>query len=221
MSNPDLRRYEKELRASVKGFRLRRRLHRSFRQAVMPFLEETAAPSYEELTAAFGPPDQMAQDLLRTMANPPQPLRRGQKVGIVLVACLIVVGIGVGAFSWWNAPEDEVTLSDGSSYTDDVLLPNFAFKIDETFTNWEIPWQQSPDCPTYLLLLHNTHTAVTTVTVQYAALHPPHTIEVPPRPTRAFLVEDAQPGEHILSFSSSDGSLSGTFQVLVALPANL
>ena len=70
MSNPDLRRYEKELRASVKGFRLRRRLHRSFRQAVMPFLEETAAPSYEELTAAFGPPDQMAQDLLRTMANP-------------------------------------------------------------------------------------------------------------------------------------------------------
>lgn len=55
MSNPDLRRYEKELRASVKGFRLRRRLHRSFRQAVMPFLEETAAPSYEELTAAFGP----------------------------------------------------------------------------------------------------------------------------------------------------------------------
>ena len=79
MSNPDLRRYEKELRASVKGFRLRRRLHRSFRQAVMPFLEETAAPSYEELTAAFGPPDQMAQDLLRTMANPPQPLRRGQK----------------------------------------------------------------------------------------------------------------------------------------------
>ena len=45
MSNPDLHRYEKELRASVKGFRLRRRLHRSFRQAVMPFLEETAAPA--------------------------------------------------------------------------------------------------------------------------------------------------------------------------------
>lgn len=221
MSNPDLRRYEKELRASVKGFRLRRRLRHAFRQATLPLLEETPSPSYEELSAAFGPPDQMAQDLLRTMANPPQPLRRGQKAGIALVACLIVVGIGVGAFSWWNAPEDEVTLSDGSSYTDDVLLPNFTFEIDETFTNWEIPWQQSPDCPTYLLLLHNTHTAVTTVTVQYAALHPPHTIEVPPRSTRAFLVEDAQPGEHILSFSSSDGSLSGTFQVLVALPANL
>lgn len=187
----------------------------------MPFLEETAAPSYEELTAAFGPPDQMAQDLLRTMANPPQPLRRGQKVGIVLVACLIVVGIGVGAFSWWNAPEDEVTLSDGSSYTDDVLLPNFAFKIDEAFTNWEIPWQQSSDCSIYLLLIHNTNTVVTTVTVQYAALRPPHTIEVPPRSTRAFLVEDARPGEHTISFSSPDGSLSGTFQVLVALPSNL
>lgn len=221
MSNPDLRRYEKELQASVKGFRLRRRLRHSFRQATLPLLEETPSPSYEELTAAFGPPDQMAQDLLRTMANPPQPLRRGQKVGIALAACLVVVGIGVGAFFWWNAPEDEVTLSNGSSYTDDILLSNFSFKIDETFTNWEIPWQQSPDCPTYLLLLHNTHTAVTTVTVQYAALHPPHTIEVPPRSTRAFLVEDAQPGEHILSFSSSDGSLSGTFQVLVALPANL
>ncbi|HIY33226.1 MAG TPA: DUF4448 domain-containing protein [Candidatus Evtepia faecavium] len=221
MSNPDLRRYEKELQASVKGFRLRRRLRHSFRQATLPLLEETPSPSYEELTAAFGPPDQMAQDLLRNMANPPQPLRRGQKAGIALAACLVVVGIGVGAFFWWNAPEDEVTLSNGSSYTDDILLSNFSFKIDETFTNWEIPWQQSPDCPTYLLLLHNTHTAVTTVTVQYAALHPPHTIEVPPRSTRAFLVEDAQPGEHILSFSSSDGSLSGTFQVLVALPSNL
>ena len=215
MSNPDLRRYEKELQASVKGFR------HSFRQATLPLLEETPSPSYEELTAAFGPPDQMAQDLLRNMANPPQPLRRGQKVGIVLVACLIVVGIGVGAFSWWNAPEDEVTLSDGSSYTDDVLLPNFAFKIDEAFTNWEIPWQQSSDCSIYLLLIHNTNTVVTTATVQYAALRPPHTIEVPPRSTRAFLVEDARPGEHTISFSSPDGSLSGTFQVLVALPSNL
>lgn len=118
-------------------------------------------------------------------------------------------------------PEDEVTLSDGSSYTDDVLLPNFAFKIDEAFTNWEIPWQQSSDCSIYLLLIHNTNTVVTTVTVQYAALRPPHTIEVPPRSTRAFLVEDARPGEHTISFSSPDGSLSGTFQVLVALPSNL
>lgn len=221
MSNPDLRRYEKELQASVKGFRLRRRLRHAFRQATLPLLEETPSPSYEELTAAFGPPGQMAQDLLRTMANPPQPLRRGQKAGIALVACLIVVGIGVGAFSWWNAPEDEVTLSDGSSYTDDVLLPNFTFEIDETFTNWEIPWQQSSDCSIYLLLIHNTNTVVTTATVQYAALRPPHTIEIPPGSTRAFLVEDARPGEHTISFSSSDGSLSGTFQVLVALPANL
>lgn len=221
MSNPDLRRYEKELQASVKGFRLRRRLRHSFRQATLPLLEETPSPSYEELTAAFGPPDQMAQDLLQNMANPPQPLRRGQKAGIALAACLVVVGIGVGAFFWWNAPEDEVTLSNGSSYTDDVLLPNFAFKIDEAFTNWEIPWQQSSDCSIYLLLIHNTNTVVTTATVQYAALRPPHTIEVPPRSTRAFLVEDARPGEHTISFSSPDGSLSGTFQVLVALPSNL
>ena len=221
MSNPDLRRYEKELRASVKGFRLRRRLRHTFRQATLPLLEETPTPSYEELTAAFGPPDQMAQDLLRNMANPPQPLRRGQKAGIALAACLVVVGIGVGAFSWWNAPEDEVTLSNGSSYTDDILLSNFSFKIDETFTNWEIPWQQSSDCSIYLLLIHNTNTVVTTATVQYAALRPPHTIEIPPGSTRAFLVEDARPGEHTISFSSPDGSLSGTFQVLVALPANL
>ena len=98
MSNPDLHRYEKELRASVKGFRLRRRLHVRFAKPSCPSWRKPLPPSYEELTAAFGPPDQMAQDLLRTMANPPQPLRRGQKVGIVLVACLIVVGIGVGGF---------------------------------------------------------------------------------------------------------------------------
>lgn len=81
MSNPDLRRYEKELQASVKGFRLRRRLRHAFRQATLPLLEETPSPSYEELTAAFGPPDQMAQDLLRTMANPPSPFAGDKRLG--------------------------------------------------------------------------------------------------------------------------------------------
>lgn len=81
MSNPDLHRYEKELRASVKGFRLRRRLHRSFRQAVMPFLEETAAPSYEELTAAFGPPDQMARICCERWPTLPSPFAGDKRLG--------------------------------------------------------------------------------------------------------------------------------------------
>ncbi len=69
MSNPDLRRYEKELRASVKGFRLRRRLHRSFRQAVIPFLEETAAPAMRNSP----PPSAPRPDGPGSVANDGQP----------------------------------------------------------------------------------------------------------------------------------------------------
>ncbi len=106
MSNPDLRRYEKG--APGLGERVPPAAQAPPRFPTghaPPLLEETPSPSYEELTAAFGPPDQMAQDLLRTMANPPQPLRRDKRLGSPLVClpdrCWHWCG---GAFSWWNAP---------------------------------------------------------------------------------------------------------------------
>ena len=81
MSNPDLRRYEKELRASVKGFRLRRRLHRSFRQAVIPFLEETAAPAMRNSPPPSAPQTRWPRICRERWPTLPSPLRRGQKGG--------------------------------------------------------------------------------------------------------------------------------------------
>ena len=218
MSNPDLRRYEKELRASVKGFRLRRRLHRSFRQAVMPYLEDTAAPSYEELTAAFGPPDLMAQDLLRTMANPPQPLRRGQKVGIVLVACSLVATIGFGVFSWWNTPETKFFISNDTPATEEILQKGYAFALDSPFSQNDVSWNQPRESQSYWLVLYNTNSLDTDVEIRYSKHLSSHSFTIPPKETLSFLVEDARPGEHILSFITSDGSFLGSVQIFLSKP---
>ncbi len=81
MSNPDLHRYEKGAPGLGEGFRLRRRLHRSFRQAVMPFLEETAAPSYEELTAAFGPQTRWPRICCERWPTLPSPFAGDKRLG--------------------------------------------------------------------------------------------------------------------------------------------
>ena len=53
MSNPDLHRYEKELVRHVSGFHRRKALLASFRQSLIPFLEENPSPTYEDLFVRF------------------------------------------------------------------------------------------------------------------------------------------------------------------------
>lgn len=65
-------------------------------------------------------------------------------------------------------------------------------------------------------LLQNENETSTKITVRYSQRQPPHTFDVPPESTRAFLVDDSQPGAHVISFSSSNGSLAGTVRVLLS-----
>ena len=64
MSNANIRRYERELKKSVRGFRLRKQLIAEFERSLAPLLEEIPDPSYEDLADAFGPPEHLAQSLL-------------------------------------------------------------------------------------------------------------------------------------------------------------
>ena len=65
MRRTDLSLYEKRLRKSVSGFRLRSKVQAAFRRSLSPLLEETPCPSYDALLRAFGPPEHMAQTLLQ------------------------------------------------------------------------------------------------------------------------------------------------------------
>ena len=73
MRRTDLSLYEKRLRKSVSGFRLRSKVQAAFRRSLSPLLEETPCPSYDALLRAFGPPEHMAQTLLQTMTTHPHP----------------------------------------------------------------------------------------------------------------------------------------------------
>lgn len=85
MRRTDLSLYEKRLRKSVSGFRLRSKVQAAFRRSLSPLLEETPCPSYDALLRAFGPPEHMAQTLLQTMTTHPHP-RSGKLKWILAVS---------------------------------------------------------------------------------------------------------------------------------------
>ena len=105
MRRTDLSLYEKRLRKSVSGFRLRSKVQAAFRRSLSPLLEETPCPSYDALLRAFGPPEHMAQTLLQTMTTHPHP--RGGKSKLVLavsIPLLLIFGC-FGALSFRDRPE--------------------------------------------------------------------------------------------------------------------
>ena len=116
MSNANIRRYERELKKSVRGFRLRKQLIAEFERSLAPLLEEIPDPSYEDLADAFGPPELFAQSLLQTIEIP-QPVPLWKKLVLGLCAVLAVCVVGFGAFSLWNVPEEGTLCSDAALYT--------------------------------------------------------------------------------------------------------
>lgn len=57
--------YRKELKRALRcGRAARRRLLARWDSSLAGFLEEHSAPAFEEITAAFGPPEEMAQALM-------------------------------------------------------------------------------------------------------------------------------------------------------------
>ena len=216
MRRTDLSLYEKRLRKSVSGFRLRSKVQAAFRRSLSPLLEETPCPSYDALLRAFGPPEHMAQTLLQTMTTHPHP-RSGKLKWILAVSIPLLLIFGCfGALSFRDRPEQNFTLSDASAYSEKVLLQDYVFCQDRTFCDCDVEWDQPKEYPSYLLLLQNENETSTKITVRYSQRQPPHTFDVPPESTRAFLVDDSQPGAHVISFSSSNGSLAGTVRVLLS-----
>ena len=134
MRRTDLFLYEKRLRKSVSGFRLRSKVQAAFRRSLSPLLEETPCPSYDALLRAFGPPEHMAQTLLQTMTTHPHP-RSGKLKWILAVSIPLLLIFGCfGALSFRDRPEQNFTLSDASAYSEKVLLQDYVFYALESNT---------------------------------------------------------------------------------------
>lgn len=80
MKQPALRQYRRELLIHFpKGHAARTLLLAEFDRCLSPLLEELPDPSYQDLTAAFGTPEHMADTLADSVSVPPTLL--SQKAG--------------------------------------------------------------------------------------------------------------------------------------------
>lgn len=219
MGNPDIRRYEQELGRATQGFRRRKRVLQTFRISLKLLLEEVDSPTYEDLERAFGPPEQMARDLIGAIPNLPSPFRRRQKIAIFISICLIVVVVSAGAFCVHNMPESGVEISDVMQYTEQGLYSDYVPGFDTAFSQNDFSWKQGKEYDGYLLLLENNAQADTKITVKYSKYQSPRCLVVPAGEQRVLQVEKAQSTEHTVSFSSSDGAVNGTIQVFLHLPS--
>lgn len=215
MNNPDVRRYERALGSRVQGLRCRKRVRKEFRKSLLLLLEEVPTPNYEDLEEAFGPPEQMAQDLMGTIPNLPLPISTRKKVGILIAFCLVAVAVGVGIYCWCSGPEVETTLLEGVSPEEKKDALNYMFCLNEAFSNDDYSWKQNKAHSDYWVFLENTNRVDTTIYISYDSRQPPHTFVVPAGEQRVFRVMDSRPTEHVISFSTPDGSMSGWMQVLI------
>lgn len=74
MNRSGVHRYQKKLLASFPRQReLRKLLSNQFQRSLIPLLEDIPSPTYNDLLAAFGPPEEMAKTLLQGIDLPPPP----------------------------------------------------------------------------------------------------------------------------------------------------
>lgn len=219
MNSPGIRRYERELRRAVHGFRRRKRILEAFRCSLMPLLEDMEAPTYKDLELAFGPPEQMAQELMEGTPNLPNPMQLKQKVWIAVAVCLIVAMVCGGNFYWKNMPEAVVEISDGQEYEEKDLYSDYEFQFTKAFTQQDISWTQDKKYSEYLLLFENTNETDTMIGIEYSDYQEPHILIIHPGEKRAIKIENARPTEHTVSFDSANGSVSGNVQLFFRLPS--
>lgn len=212
--NSPLEQYRRALADSLPAHRRKRMAW--FEDSLTPFLEEVPEPTYKELIKAFGPPEDMAWSLLEPGETLTDPMvrrrrRKGVVIGSVVGMVALLLSIGMG---WqYNAPESGGLLSKPISVKG--IGDSRFFAVEDPFTRADSRWEQ-PWGTCYCVEAENTGKVPTNVIIQFSELCPDHFFQVPPGETRAFYVQDAIPGEHIISFNASDGTLSGHVRVLVA-----
>lgn len=213
--NPAILQYQKEFTAACpKGHKARKILLDELYHSITPLLEEIPSPTYEELVDAIGTPSHMMQTLLDSIDVPP-PMSTKKKFAIVSLFCCVALCVGIVSFCLWNVPEHGDLFPVVSYDPKEILGDEIVFAADDEFSRYDVFWDQLRSYNTYLILLNNTNQLPTRITLSYSKFRDPYVFEVPAKTSVAYLVQDARFGRHTLSFNTSDGSLSGSVQVLI------
>lgn len=215
MNNPGIRCYERALRRQIRGFRRKKLVQETFRCSLRPFLEEQDNPTYADLEEAFGPPEQMAQELMEMIPDLPKTPSVMKQMVFVFVCCLVVIMVFASMYCLSTGPETEVTISEEIGSIKEVDVSDYVPCLDVEFSNSDYVWYQNKKCTHYLLTFKNTNQVDTTIYISYGTRQPPHTFVVSAGEQCTFLVTDAQPKEHVVSFVTPDGSMSGRMKVLI------
>lgn len=213
MNRSGLRRYQKEMLASLPRQRgLRQTLLPGFQRYLALLTEEIDSPTYDDLLAAFGPPEEMASTLLQAADIPPASPSKKRRYPI-LACCFALLVLGIALAAFWKVPEVGVVLP-GTLSTPSVINDDSYFILEDPFTYSDSQWKQ-PWGMDYSVEIHNTGAQPVNVTIRYAGGQPPHTFSVPSNGTETFVVKEPRSGSHRVSFITDDGTLSGTVRVLV------
>ena len=176
MKQPALRQYRRELLIHFpKGHAARTLLLAEFDRCLSPLLEELPDPSYQDLTAAFGTPEHMADTLADSVSVPP-PFSRKKLAGIIGGVCVVVLCIALFLFAKSNVPEEQTQLE-----TTPTPLTVFLWERVASYdlAAQPIQWDQPKGSGNYLLLLRNDSTQPLPATIQYGVGLDPHTLNIP------------------------------------------
>lgn len=213
MKRSDIQRYQKKLLASLPRRKdLRKELLYKFQISLKMLMEENDSPSYDDLLAAFGPPDEMARTLLQ-MSGVSSPPSTKKRILAIAASCALVLCIGAGLFFLYNGSEVGVVCP-GAVDSPTAINEDAYFIVNDPFTHSDSHWRQSQGM-NYAVEIHNTGDLPVDITIRYAIGQPAHTFSVPPGSTETFVTEKTTLGNHRVSFVTEDGNLSGTVRVLV------
>ncbi len=214
MKQPALRQYRRELLAHFpKGHAARTLLLAEFDRCLSPLLEELPDPSYQDLTAAFGTPEHMANTLADSVAVPP-PFSRKKLAGIIGGVCVVLLCITLFLFAKSNVPEEQIQLE-----TTPTPLSVFLWERVASYdlAAQPIQWDQPKGSGNYLLLLRNDGAQPLTATIQYGVGLDPHTLNIPAQGEVCFTVKDARAGRHTVHFETPEDIPTGTALCLIGL----
>lgn len=213
MENPAVQQYKRSLKTHLRGRKQRKNALADFEKLLPVFLEETPSPCYDDLVNAFGPPEEMAAELQTKF--PYQPMTPKQKL---LLALVIVCAAACIAAAWYiitkEEPEEGILYTNFLQFSDDDMSKLYAALWDE-FNPRDSSWPQSKEFPSYVLEAHNENVVPAQILIRYREDIDPHIFIIPPGETYVFVVNNALPGEHTISFDAPDTTYVGYVQVYV------
>ena len=216
--------YLTELRRALPGgAKEREALLARFRAAMAPLEEEIGTPGYDDLVAAFGPPEEMAKTLTASpegraaLAHARRRRRRARGLTAAAVVCLVVAVAGLGAHAWgMDVVPEEGTYLPGV-FREPVAGESFSINGTEPLVHSDVVWLQQDYADGYWIAVRNDGAEDLHAWVSYSPREEDRlTFTVPAGETGTFQVAEGNGTEHRVGFDTDSGALDGA--ALVGMP---